>query len=205
MTVRHKPTRESFIPKKSAKVVDKRSDAVAYVYSSETGKLFAATFFGKQAKPVAHHIYRDAARREDHIKRLFESRRQSLAFRAEQRAKRVAFVHDFKVGEILHTSWGYDQTNVEYFEITEVKGKFLTLREIAQETVQVGSDSGKCVPLPGQYLKPRFPGDDAGLPIRRLAQQGGVKIDDVRSAWRSKTTTVGTLTVHQPQYYSWGH
>jgi hypothetical protein len=204
-----KMPREFYIPKKSVKVTDKLSDAVAYVYDSANpagGKTpYAAIFFGKQAKPYTHYRYRTAERREASIKLAFESRRKSLAFKAEQRAKRLAWVPNYKVGEILHTSWGYDQTNVEFFEIVEAKGKFVTLRELAQETVHTGIDSGKCVPLPGQYLKPRYEGDDAGVPIRRLAQEHGVKIDDVRTAFRTRTEKVGTIEVVKPQYFSWGH
>ena len=31
--------------------------------------------------------------------------------------------HSLKVGDILYCSWGYDQTNVDYFKVSEVIGK----------------------------------------------------------------------------------
>jgi len=206
---RLKLTREFYIPKGATKVTDKLSDAVAYLYAASNpknaGKVGAAIFYGKQAAPIANYIYRDEARRAAAIGSAFESRRKSLAFKAERKAKRVAWVPDYKVGELLKTHWGYDQTNIEYFEVVEVKGKHVILREIGQETVQTGRDQGKCVPMPGQYLKSRYEDDDAGQPLRRLAQESGVRLCNVRWASRCKPTMVGTVPVYAPEYYSWGH
>jgi hypothetical protein len=202
--VRFKFTREFYIPKGATKVADKLSDAVAYLTMAGT-RPCATIFFGKQAKPISNYSYRDETRRATAVSLAFESRRKSLAFKTEQRAKRVAFVPTYKVGDLFRTSWGYDQTNVEYFEVIEAKGKYVTVREIAQKTVQTGHDQGKCVPLPGQFLKPRYEGDDRGLPLRRLAQQGGIKIDDVRSASFCKPEMISGVPVYSPAYYSWGH
>lgn len=208
-TKRFKFDREYYIPKGATKVSDKKSDAIAYLYPARSaknvGKVGAAIFFGKQAKPVANYIYRDEARRAAAITEAFESRRKALAYKKESRAKKSAWIPDYKVGDLLKTNWGYDQTNVEYFEVTEIKGKHLILREIAQETVQTGHDQGKCVPLPGHYLNPRYDGDDQGLPIRRLAQEGGVRICSVRWASRCKPDLVGNIPVYAPTHYSWGH
>ena len=205
---RLKFTRDFYIPKGSTKVTDKQSDAVAYLYSCKgknAGKVGAAVFYGKQAAPIFNYIYRDEARRTADVTRAFEGRRSWLASKAERKAKRTEWVRDYKVGELLKTHWGYDQTNVEYFEVTEVKGKHLILREIAQESISTGYDQGKCVPMPGMYLTPRFEGDDRGKPLRKLAREGGVRICDVRWASRTKPKLVAGVPVYEPQYYSWGH
>lgn len=93
------------------------------------------------------------------------------------------FVHSAKVGDIYRTSWGYDQTNVEFFKVVEIRGKFAILREIACASRGDGFGSEKCVPQSGAFLEPRYKGDDQGLPIRRLIQDGRIRIDDVRTAW----------------------
>lgn len=202
-------TRDFYIPKGATKVVDKFSDAVAYLYAARSaknaGKVGAMVFYGKQAKPVSDFIYRDEARRAAAVGIAFESRRKSLAFKAERKAKRTDWVPDYKVGELLRTHWGYDQTNIEYFEVVEVKGKHVILREIAQETIATGHDQGKCVPMPGQYLTPRHESDERGKPLRKLAQESGVRICNVRWASRCKPTMVAGVPVYEPQYYSWGH
>jgi hypothetical protein len=105
-------------------------------------------------------------------------------------------IPNYKVGEILHTCWGYDQTNIEYFEVVELRGKHVILRELAQERTATGFDQGNCAPIAGKYV---------GEPIRRLAQERGIKIDDCRTAFRSATTTVAGVEVHKPLGWSAGH
>lgn len=203
--MRFKMPREFYIPKGATKVADKLSDAVAYVRLNEKSRPQAVIFFGKQAKPVSNYWYRSEAARDEAVTKAFESRRASLTFKAERAAKRKAWVPDYKVGEILHTSWGYEQTNVEYFEIVDVAGKYATLREIAQESTETGWLTGRCAPVPGKYLTPRFEGDDQGLPIRRLMQEHGIKICDVRTAWRVPSKVVAGVKVYESHHWSSYH
>mgnify|MGYP002857244916 CR=1 FL=1 len=37
---------------------------------------------------------------------------------------------DIKVGDIFYTSWGYDQTNTEFYEVVNVRGSRIDLKEI---------------------------------------------------------------------------
>jgi hypothetical protein len=67
------------------------------------------------------------------------------------------------------------------------------VREIAQERTETGFMSGSCAPLAGKYI---------GEPLRRLAQKTGVKIDSVRTAFRSKAEKVAGVDVHKPLYWS---
>lgn len=175
---------------------------VAYLWSTGQGKPGATIFSGKRAKPNSNFYYRDYARLDAALALAVESAARAVAFRQERAAKRKNFVHDCKVGDIYRTSWGYDQTNIEYFEVVEVKGKFATLRELAQKRVETGWLQGSCVPLPGEYLKPRYEGDDAGLPIKRLIQEGYIKIDNVRHAWPEKGKMVAGVRVIEPSHWS---
>jgi hypothetical protein len=109
-------TREFHIPQGATKVADKLSDAVAYLYTSPKGNAGALMFFGKQAKPVWHHTFRNPANREDYVRKSFEGRRATHARKADAAAERKAWVPDYKVGDILNTCWGYDQTNREFLK-----------------------------------------------------------------------------------------
>lgn len=193
--MRLKFTRDFYIPKGSLKVADKQSDAVAYVYASAAGVPFAMVFVGKADKPLWHYRFKTAERRDRAVLQAFENRREALKRNADRRAERKAWVPDYKVGQVLRTCWGYEQTNVEFFEITEIRGKYAILRELAQARAETGWAQGKCAPLPGEYAAPRYQGDDRGAPIRRLMQQHGIKIDDVRTAYRVDTERVGGVEV----------
>ena len=74
---RFKQTRESYIPKKSTKVSDKNSDAIAYISDDIVrGKvLYSVTAFcAKRQKPDLHIYCRSPATREAEVRRYFESR-----------------------------------------------------------------------------------------------------------------------------------
>ena len=178
--------REFYIPKNSTKITDKLSDAVAYVYEGG-GASYAAVFFGKQAKPVSHYRYRSPEKREEAVRRAFEGRRTAIAthaqWKAERTEKSAAARKSVQVGDVYRTCWGYDQTNVEFFEIIEVRGAYAVLREIASASEGGGPGGERCVPQSGAFLEPRYQGDDRGAAIRRLIQDGRIKIDDVRTAW----------------------
>ena len=193
--MRHTFPREFYIPEGSIKVTDKQSDAVAYLSINKSGKPRAVIFVGKQNKPISNYYYRSEESREAAVKTAFENNQARKARMAERRTARTDWVPTYRVGDIFHTSWGYDQTNVEYFELVEVRGKHGVFRELAQAREATGWLQGNCVPLPGDYAKPRFAGDEQGTPIRRLLQEHGIKIDDVRTAWLVKGDTIGGVRV----------
>lgn len=200
---RLKPTR--FIRPGSIKVADKISDAIAYLWSSASGKPGASVYYGKQAYPVSNYYYQSEARRAKAVEDAFKSRQEYLKRKGADRDERKSWVPTYKVGDIFRTCWGYEQTNVEYFEITEIKGKYAILREIAQERSATGWAQGQCVPMPGQYLEPRFETDEGRKPIRRLMQKNGIKIDDVRTAWLVEGEKVGGVRVIQPSSWTAYH
>lgn len=207
-----KLTREFYIPKGSVKVADKLSDAIAYLSINSKGKPRATVFFGKQSKPVADYYYTDESSRAKRVGEMFTIRRAAQKRVSDNRAEAKAFVHSVQVGDMFKTCWGYDQTNVEFFEVVEVRGKFAILREVAQVSEANGFGQDKCVPQSGAYLAPRYEGDDRGQPIRRLIQKGyrdepHIRIDECRSASPWGTRVAGAVVGMPANKTSsgWGH
>lgn len=67
------------------------------------------------------------------------------------------FIHSYKVGDILHSSWGYDQTNVEWFQIVEVKPRSICIRQIgAKITEWHSSMSGVSKAEPNNFIGERI-------------------------------------------------
>ena len=54
---------------------------------------------------------------------------------AKQEARKI-FQNPYKVGDILHHSWGYDQTNSDFYQVVEVKTASVVLRKIGAKTVE---------------------------------------------------------------------
>lgn len=53
----------------------------------------------------------------------------------KKRLARALFQNPYKVGDILHHSWGYDQTNCDFYQVVEVKKASVVLRKIGATTV----------------------------------------------------------------------
>lgn len=53
------------------------------------------------------------------------------------------FNHTFKVGDILYNSWGYEQTNIDFYQIIEIKGKTAIVQNIGKTIVE-GSEGFMC-------------------------------------------------------------
>lgn len=59
------------------------------------------------------------------------------------------------VGDILVSSWGYDQTNIDYYQVTRVSPAMITMRPIAsRQDSDDGGWTGRAVPVPGQFTGP---------------------------------------------------
>lgn len=81
--------------------------------------------------------------------------------------------NSLQIGSILYASWGYDQTNIDFYEVTKLIGRCtLELRELGQQ--QIPNDSsicGKTKPIPGCYISEPF--------RKRINIRGSVKINEV--------------------------
>jgi hypothetical protein len=137
------------------------------VYAKAEPQL-ALMYFGKRAKAEWHYRFKSVERMEEFIRSEVAKYRQGAEFRATEKA-RVRELrsrpHGVEVGTIFRTSWGYEQTNVEYYEVVALIGKSMCeLREIAQERTETSWQTGETLPMPGQYI---------GEPIKRKICMGG--------------------------------
>lgn len=155
MRNRFSPTRDFFIPKGALKVADKLSDAVAYLYTTTSGKPAAMVFYGKQSKPAAHYSYASEAKRAERVAAYFSHRQQIVSYKATRRAERSAKPRMVEVGALYYTSWGYDQTNIDFYEVVELVGtKSAKVRKISGMDASNGNEpwmTGKAIPAAGQF------------------------------------------------------
>ena len=186
--------RSFFIPAGAVKFADKQSDAVAYAFE-QAGRPCVKVFFGKQAKPVGYHSFKTAAAREAAVVRYFEGRRATVAAKAGYKADRLV-KNTLVVGDILSASWGYEQTNVDFYEVTEVAGQHVIIRKIGADSQDTGWAQGRCVPQSGVFV---------GEPMRKLVQYGNqVKVrHTTASKWN--TSTVAGVPVGPALHFSSYH
>jgi len=105
-------------------------------YESEAGACYAAVFGGKRSKPDWHYRFNNEDHREESIAKWIEGQKAHLEYQAERRKERNGG-HSLKVGDALHASWGYDQTNADFWQVVEVPSKcFVVCRKIASKMVE---------------------------------------------------------------------
>lgn len=146
-----------WIPKGSAKVALKDGAATVYLWGGNGSRPCAIAYIGKSGKRAWNYSFRDEAKRAAYVAgwlaNIAAGKKARDALLAERKAK-LAKPHGLKVGDVLSGSWGYDQTNVEFWEVVKLAGKrMVEIRELCCESIETGFMSGNAVPLPGQYTK----------------------------------------------------
>lgn len=175
--------RQAFIPA-GARLVPGPPGGAVYTYTREKNGVlmcYAVAFRGTSARAEWHHCYKSDAQRAEHIDQFHRSIRGSAELRAARSAERSAWTNPLTAGAILYTSWGYDQTNVEFFAVTRVSGRRTWVREIAAEYEATGFMSGRTWPA----IPIRYTGDETRHTAQPCGRDGGasIKINESRTAW----------------------
>lgn len=109
---------------------------VAYKYESPQGGPAIMAFQGKSNKPVRRFRFSTTEQRDNCLAELVEAvtiRKE----RNEENKKRQTQPTTLEVGDILDSSWGYEQTNVDFYQVTEVVGKrTVKIRKISYKMVE---------------------------------------------------------------------
>jgi hypothetical protein len=63
-----------------------------------------------------------------------------------------------EVGDFFEESWGYDQTNIDFYEVVRISasGKTVWLRHVASKIVESNQYSDKVAPVPGSFTGEEF-------------------------------------------------
>lgn len=69
----------------------------------------------------------------------------------KNRDERKNYKHNIEVGDIFLTSWGYDQTNVDFYEVIGVLDKSVVVVEVGQKMIR--SDRGSEYVVPDKRAK----------------------------------------------------
>ena len=72
-----------------------------------------------------------------------------------KRLARARFQNPYKVDDILHHSWGYDQTNCDFYQVVEAKKASVVLRKIETRTVpgSEGFMSASLMPMKDAFIE----------------------------------------------------
>ena len=149
-------------------------EAIVFVHKK---KMIATAFSGKKATQDWSYRFRDERERRKYIQDYFVKCKQAQELKIERAAARInkkrEFFASIKEGDIFVDSWGYDQTNVDYYVVTKKLKASIKIKQIGKnvEYGEFGSDKVRPNPL---Y--------EYGEEMTKIPQDGHIKINGYRYA-----------------------
>jgi len=142
------------------------------VYPNGPRHFVVLAFLGTAGKPAVYVSYRTredatAAAHQVLAGRLAHCERVTTA-----RQERRAFQTSLQVGSVLMDSWGYDETNIDYYQVIAVSAsrQSVTIRKIGARHVEDGFMQGSCWPLADHFIGPEM--------VKRVQPGESVKVKD---------------------------
>ena len=127
-----------------------------FSHTSNRNVIFGVAFAGRANKPIWYRSFRDGAARQKTIQETIQAHEARLAEKRSRMADRRSFQHGLQIGDILYSSWGYDQTNIDFYQVTRLFGKAIGLREIGSKLVCSASGSNNVVANPDSFAGPEM-------------------------------------------------
>lgn len=147
-----------YVPKNATPIAEDGGVVYVYPYNAPMGGRYygVIAYRGNAHKSEFHYTYKTDAQVDKKIAEFFQSIRDHKKRVADRRAQDNAG-HTFKVGEIVTNSWGYDQTNVDWYAVTRITKNYVWLRPVCAELESAtGAMSGKEALVLDANLKPIF-------------------------------------------------
>lgn len=146
-------TRESYIPENATHTRHDDIKVDVYEYYLASGKPALLVFGGRRSKPDMYYRYSNEESRAQALKGYLARARKSLEHKAARRAEKKQ-PNTLEVGAILYTSWGYDQTNVDFYQVVDKpSAHFVTIRKVAQSTVRTNGSMDYVAPVEGSFTE----------------------------------------------------
>ena len=97
-----------------------------------------------------------------------------------------------KIGDVFKSSWGYDQTNVDFYQVTGLTSKGVKVRSIGGNETTTGMMSGETTPV-----RDAFNGEEKFHVLKFYGCEAYFRINSYSSAY--------ITTWDKKHYCSWGH
>ena len=151
-------------------------EAIVFVHKE---KMIATAFSGKKATPDWSYRFRDERERRKYIQDYFVKCKQSQELKIEKAAARIKnkkeFFASIKEGDIFVDSWGYDQTNIDYYVVTKKLKASIKIKQIGKNVEYGEFSTNKVTPNPLHF-------SSSGEEMTKIPQDGYIKINGYRYA-----------------------
>jgi hypothetical protein len=151
----------------------------------------------KAIKPFANYRFKTQSELHKYVhevdQRISNHQKLALDWKAARKGTQEQ-LDAVKIGSIFCHSWGYDQTNKDFYQVVEKKGRHVVIREVC--THQTEQTTGNSMAAYVVAVPDAFKQDE--LPMTKLLQfQGGHPCITIESFGSC------TLWDGKPEYISW--
>ncbi len=159
-------------------------DAIEVYTKTVDGKMVAMGFAGKRTKPDFYYRFSTVERMYEYINNWRTNIESHNTYVKEQKEKRLQDT-TLKVNDILEGTWGYEQTNVTFYQVLKVVGKrMVEIQEIGASLDWNGGPSAYSTPVPNSFK---------GKPERKMVSNGHyISINSYLSVtpWNGKPVSI---------------
>ena len=168
------------------------------IFFVSTEMLVCKAYRAKAKKPFINTRYRTIERMKQAVSQEIKACNDRQDRKEKEKQDKAERLKDFRkklqVGDIFSTHWGYEQTNVEFYQVTAIKGAFCEVREIAKRSHDTGYMQSEVSPKQNEFI---------GEPIKKKILDGYIMITSYIRATPHEYETLATGTkVYKRSYVS---
>lgn len=93
-----------------------------FFWNNDNLKPSCIAFPKKGKNKLFWYRFKNVEQMNKHINNALENAKTREEEKAKYKAARLQ-AHSLKVGDVLYTSWGYDQTNIDFYKVVKLVGK----------------------------------------------------------------------------------
>lgn len=185
------------IPQGYTEIVEARRENLGIeVYASDSGKSMIA-FAGRATNPAFHYSFASQISAQNRLAAWLKQQEDRAAAKAATKAAAKEIPITLVVGDVLVCSWGYEQTNVDYFQVIKMVGKAsVEVRPIASETADdeaIGM-TGYCVPAVNRFT---------GEPVTYRVREGNsIKVKSYMTATKKEKMMIAGISLFTPDRWT---
>ena len=137
-----------------------KENELGAVYIDEKG-LSAKAYTGKRSKSTWYYKFNTLERMHEKIKEFFDELQERKDYYAENtrkwKEKETARMDALKVGDMLACSWGWEQTNIDFYQVIAKGKKSFTMQAIRGDRDYYNDMCGEVTPVKDSFIEDEKP------------------------------------------------
>jgi len=163
--------------REQAKVLENGLKVMKY---EKDEKFYLKMWKPKGMNPYVNYCFQSNEKLDNYIQEMSGRFDSWIQIKKERRVERSSVdMSKVKIGDILYSSWGYDQTNIDFYQVVEKKNKSVVIRQIASK---ITDDDAGCMSNYVQPVKDHFIGTELMKRICNYGNGYSVSISSYQSA-----------------------